>query len=110
MSGKQWTLYILECGVDKAYYTGITTDLPRRLFMHLTKRGSKYTISRWPYIKYVFSVTCRDESEARKLECRVKKLSRQQKEEFMRMEGKVWEQLPPCPVRMITTRPTATFL
>lgn len=90
---KTWCLYILSCGVEGHYYTGITNNLDHRLHLHRTKRGSKYTISRWPHISFLFSVTCLDKGEALKLEHKVKRLTRTKKEEFMRMEGKTWQWL-----------------
>ena len=47
-------LYIIKCA-DKTLYTGITTDLKRRIIEHnSTKLGAKYTSSRRP-VKLVFS-------------------------------------------------------
>ena len=43
----KWVVYILECS-DKSLYTGITTDLERRLEEHRTGRGAKYTKHRNP--------------------------------------------------------------
>ena len=41
-------LYILECA-DKTLYTGITTDLKRRVLEHNeNKLGAKYTSARRP--------------------------------------------------------------
>jgi putative endonuclease len=49
----KWVVYILECS-DKSLYTGITTDLERRLEEHRTGRGAKYTKHRNPLrVRYV---------------------------------------------------------
>ena len=46
-------LYILKCA-DKTLYTGITTDLKRRIGEHnCSKLGAKYTTSRRP-VKLVY--------------------------------------------------------
>ncbi|MFH1536940.1 MAG: GIY-YIG nuclease family protein, partial [Patescibacteria group bacterium] len=37
-----YTVYILLCG-DNTLYTGITTDIKRRLLEHKEGKGSKYT-------------------------------------------------------------------
>ena len=37
-----WYLYILRCK-DGTLYTGITTDVEKRLEAHRTGRGAKYT-------------------------------------------------------------------
>lgn len=76
-------LYILECA-DKTLYTGITTDLKRRLIEHNnTKMGAKYTYSRRP-VKIVFSKKFKDRSSASKEEARIKKLDKLEKMELFR--------------------------
>lgn len=71
-------LYILECS-DQTFYTGITTDLDRRIKEHNnSKLGAKYTKVRRP-VKLVYSQQFIDRSESSKEEARIKKLSRQQK-------------------------------
>ena len=42
-----WVVYVLRCR-DDSLYCGITTDLERRLEMHNTGRGAKYTRGRCP--------------------------------------------------------------
>lgn len=71
-------VYILQCA-DNSLYTGITTDLERRIKEHNdSKLGAKYTKIRRP-VKLVYSKEFVDRSEASKEESRIKKLSRQQK-------------------------------
>lgn len=71
-------VYILQC-VDGSLYTGITTDLDRRIKEHNdSKLGAKYTKVRRP-VKLVYSKEFIDRSQASKEESRIKKLSRQQK-------------------------------
>ena len=76
---RRYFLYVLECS-DSSLYTGITTDIQRRLREHNedNKRGSKYTRSRRP-VKILAAKIYNDRSEASKAESRFKKLSRQQK-------------------------------
>ena len=76
---RRYFLYVLECS-DSSLYTGITTDIQRRLREHNedNKRGSKYTRSRRP-VKILAAMIYNDRSEASKAESRFKKLSRQQK-------------------------------
>ena len=74
----KWFLYILKCK-DNTFYTGITTDLERRLTQHNDGSASRYTRSRKP-VKIVYSETCDDHSTALKREWAVKKLSREKKE------------------------------
>ena len=42
-----WYLYILQCG-DGSLYTGITTDVEKRLEAHRSGKGAKYTRGRSP--------------------------------------------------------------
>jgi putative endonuclease len=71
-------LYILKCS-DKTLYTGITTDMARRVGEHNSgKLGAKYTNARRP-VKLVYSKKFKNRSTAAKEESRIKKLSRVQK-------------------------------
>ena len=71
-------LYILKCS-DATLYTGITTDLTRRVYEHNTsKRGAKYTASRRP-VTLVYSKKYATRSEASQAEYQTKKLTRKQK-------------------------------
>lgn len=71
-------LYILKCS-DKTLYTGITTDLFRRVREHnSSKLGAKYTKGRRP-VKLVFSKKFKSRSTASKEELRIKELSREAK-------------------------------
>ena len=71
-------LYILEC-TDQTLYTGITTDLDRRILEHNTSdRGAKYTRTRRP-VGLVYSKKYRDRSTASKAEAKMKCLSRIEK-------------------------------
>jgi putative endonuclease len=76
-------LYILKCS-DKTLYSGITTDLVRRIKEHNTsKLGAKYTRSRRP-VKLVYSKKYRNRSTASKAEAKVKSLSRSEKLKFIK--------------------------
>ena len=71
-------LYILQCS-DDTFYTGITTDLDRRIKEHnSSKLGAKYTKVRRP-VKLVYSKEFENRSLASKEESRIKKLSRLEK-------------------------------
>jgi len=74
---KRWTLYILECS-DGSLYTGITTDIEKRLKCHSDGKASKYTRAKLP-IKLVYTKSLKSESSARKEEARIKGLSRKEK-------------------------------
>ena len=71
-------LYILKCA-DDTLYTGITTDITRRVAEHNTgKKGAKYTQSRRP-VSVVFSKKYKNRSKASQEEAKIKKLTRTQK-------------------------------
>ena len=72
-----WKLYILRCG-DGTFYTGITTDVAKRLEVHRSGKGAKYTRSRGP-LELVYEEECGDHSAALKRELEIKKLSREGK-------------------------------
>ena len=75
-------VYILECS-DKTLYTGIATDVKRRLDEHNNSdKGAKYTKIRRP-LKLVYSEESENRSSASKREYEIKKLSREKKLELI---------------------------
>ena len=76
-----WYLYILRCG-DGTLYTGITTDVEKRLEVHRAGKGAKYTRGRAP-LELVYREECGSHSNALKRELAVKKLTREQKESMI---------------------------
>jgi putative endonuclease len=73
-----WYVYIVECS-DKTLYTGITTNLKRRVEEHNdSKLGAKYTKARRP-VKLVYKKRFKDKSRASSEEARIKKLDRKEK-------------------------------
>lgn len=76
-----WKLYILRCG-DGTLYTGITTDVEKRLDAHRTGKGAKYTRGRSP-LTLVYREDCGDHSAALKREIEIKKFSREEKERLI---------------------------
>lgn len=81
-------LYIVECA-DGSLYTGLATDVARRLLEHnggqlgksgqaLKSRGARYTSARRPVV-LVYQAPFATRSEAAKEEARVKRLNRHQK-------------------------------
>ena len=75
---KTWYLYILRCG-DDTLYTGITTDVQRRLADHRAGKGAKYTRGRAP-LELVYEESCGTHSDALKRELAVKAMKRTEKE------------------------------
>ena len=79
---QSWHVYVVQCS-DASFYTGITTDLARRMAEHRSgKRGAKYLRGREP-LKYVFDFAVTNRSEASRLESLIKRMPRRQKEEYL---------------------------
>ena len=76
-----WKLYILRCA-DGSLYTGITTNLEKRIHAHNSGKGAKYTRSRKP-VELVYQEDCADHSAALKRELEVKTLSREEKRKLI---------------------------
>lgn len=76
-----WYVYIIRCK-DGTYYTGITTDVDRRLKEHNSGTGAKYTRSRTP-VELEECKEFKNRSEASKEEARIKKLTRVRKEKLI---------------------------
>ncbi len=78
-----YDLYVLKCS-DGSLYTGITTDLKRRVGEHNSSvLGAKYTRGRRP-VMLIFSKRYRTRSTASKAEAKIKKLSRSEKLAFIK--------------------------
>ena len=77
MKQMNWYLYILKCA-DESLYTGITTDIPRRIEQHTAGTGAKYTKGRGPF-QLVYRETCEDKAAASRREWEIKRLNRADK-------------------------------
>jgi len=80
-AGTNWSLYILGCA-DGSFYTGVSTDIDRRLQEHQEGKASRYTRTRRPVV-LVYREECGTRSQALSRECAVKSLSRCRKEELI---------------------------
>lgn len=80
-----WSIYILRCG-DDSLYTGVATDVTRRLGEHQSQgpKAAKYVRGRTP-LRLVYTREVGTRSEAQKEEWRVKRLSRAQKEALLQV-------------------------
>jgi putative endonuclease len=87
MAKKQldWWIYILCCS-DGTLYTGITTNLERRVVEHNdSNKGAKYTRSRRP-VQLVYSELQTNRSQASKREYALKKMCRIEKLNLIKRE------------------------
>jgi putative endonuclease len=74
-----WTVYILQCA-DSTFYTGITTDMARRLAEHNGKAaGARYTRARQP-VTLVYTEPQPDRASASRREYQIRKLPRRDKQ------------------------------
>mgnify|MGYP001793565936 CR=1 FL=1 len=74
-----WSLYLIRTR-QNTLYTGITTDVKRRLSEHqCSKQGAKYLRAKGP-LQLVYSVELGSRSLASKAEYRLKRLSKAKKE------------------------------
>ena len=79
---KDWYVYIVRCS-DGSLYTGIATDVERRLDDHRTRRGSKYLRGRGP-LKLVFKKRIGEKGRALQVEHEVKRLPKRKKERLIK--------------------------
>ena len=79
-----WYLYIIRCG-DDTLYTGITTDVKRRFGEHQASgpKAAKYLKGRGP-LQLMLDYHIGDQKTASKLEYRIKRLSKREKERLIR--------------------------
>jgi putative endonuclease len=88
---KTYVVYILRC-TDNSYYTGITSDLDRRIHEHQSGSSpGSYTSARRP-VELVFTQEFSSVNQAIEFEKQVKGWSRKKKEALI---GGHWEHLKP---------------
>lgn len=77
---QQWNVYMVRCS-DGTLYTGITTDVERRVVEHNgcgKAPGAKYTAARRP-VRLVYHEAAVDKSAAARREYQIRILSRTKK-------------------------------
>jgi len=83
-----WNVYLVRCA-DGTLYTGIATDVTRRVAEHngSDALGARYTRSRRPVV-LVYAETVATRSEALKREHQIRRLGRAGKEKLMGEEAR----------------------
>jgi len=76
-----WFIYIVRCQ-DDSLYTGITTDITRRVKEHNAKKGAFYTKNKTP-VKLVYQEVMVNRSQALKREAQIKRLPQKKKLELV---------------------------
>jgi putative endonuclease len=82
-----WFVYILECA-GKSYYTGITTDVFRRMTEHESGQGGKYTRNFGP-VKLLWTEEHSDRTSAHKRELQIQGWTRRKKEALIQGDLKL---------------------
>ncbi|ANI30768.1 GIY-YIG nuclease [Yersinia entomophaga] len=82
MSESIWSIYLIRTAAG-SLYTGITTDVSRRLAQHQSGKGAKSLRGKGE-LNLVFHCVAGDRSTALKLEYRLKQLTKKQKERLVR--------------------------
>lgn len=77
----EWHLYLVRTR-QGSLYTGIATDVTRRMSEHEQSRGAKYLRSRGP-LELAYQTRIGDRSLALRAEHCMKKLTKEQKEEIV---------------------------
>ena len=92
-----YSLYIVACA-DGTFYTGIATDVQRRLLEHngsdcvgksgkpIKGKGARYTSARRP-VALVYEAPFATRSQAMKEEMRIKRLTRSEKQALIAAAG-----------------------
>lgn len=70
----RWWVYVLRCA-DNTLYTGVTTDVTRRLKQHNAGTAAKYTRARGP-VELVYHEAAKGHGLALRREAAIKKLRR----------------------------------
>ncbi len=74
-------MYVVECR-DGSYYTGYTTDVKKRVAVHNSGKGSKYTRARLP-VTLIYVEGFDSKEEAMSAEALLKRKKRPQKESYL---------------------------
>jgi putative endonuclease len=79
----RWSVYLIRCN-DNSLYTGISNNVTKRFETHQNGNGNttKYTRCRRP-LQLVFQVFIGSKSQASKMECKIKKLTKDKKEQLI---------------------------
>lgn len=97
-------VYMLRCR-GGSLYTGMTNDVARRMAMHCSGRGAKYTRAHPPEALAALW-RCADKVTASRLEYAIKaKLTHGQKKALAAAPGRIGEWFPALPAEAVTALP-----
>ena len=81
MNNREWFVYMVRCA-DGSLYTGVTTDLQRRVAEHNSDKAARYTRSRQP-VTLVYQESAASRSLACQREAAIKQLKKRDKEALL---------------------------
>lgn len=84
-AGGGWWVYLLLCA-DHSLYTGITTDLSRRVSEHNAGRAARYTKGRRP-VALLYSEPAADRSAAQRREHQIRRMAPAEKRALSRRDS-----------------------
>ena len=82
----RWWVYMLRCA-DGSLYTGVTTDVARRLAQHNAGTASRYTRSRLP-VAVAYRERAKSHGDALRREFTIKKLPRAAKDSLVAKQAR----------------------
>ncbi|HEX7192749.1 MAG TPA: GIY-YIG nuclease family protein [Thermoanaerobaculia bacterium] len=87
-----WYVYIISTN-SHTLYTGLTDNLPRRLFQHKTKTFRNAFTARYTFDRLVYFETLESRREAAKRERQIKSWSRAKRVALIQTENPNWVDL-----------------
>lgn len=82
----KWNVYIVQCE-DGSLYTGITTNIDRRIHEHNVGKGAKYLRGKLP-VKVIYFEQFNNQSEAMRRESEIKDWKRERKLQLIKKKFK----------------------
>ena len=89
----QYYVYILATNDNKAIYTGVTNNLPRRIYEHKNSLDPKSFTSRYHVNKLVYYECTTDVYSAIEREKKIKGWNRKHKNKLIESKNPKWEEL-----------------
>jgi|GEM_PF-55650 len=87
MGQREWSVYLVRCR-NGDLYTGVATDVARRLTEHGNRKGAKYLRGKGP-LRLVFEKSIGAKGLALRVENRIKKLSKARKEALIAQDHEI---------------------
>ena len=89
----QYYVYILATNDNKVIYTGVTNNLPRRIYEHKNSLDPKSFTSRYHVNKLVYFECTSDVNSAIEREKQIKSRNRKHKNKLIESKNPMWDEL-----------------